>query len=275
MLFFVKKRLILIGLITTLLSYCANAKSTTGMIRMSFSQAEDSTLISPIDVFNEYANDLKEYDTDIRIPDNFEPVDLRSESFYISSSPCFPNTPQSTYPLGLQNQDKSVMMLFPMIYFDMGNETLRRGAEIEKEIRADFKDCELDVNSYVSIYNVKGLNNFANAATVAIYEINPKNCSALYADSYPYCIGLYLRKADHPALLLKLLLNKETYEDKDKYIRLFLDNINYGDMATRLTMIEQQLRGIYTDLGFPSVPRHPYKAQPIMDECPILSTIHK
>ena len=252
--------------ITSLFVFCANAKGFPGMIRMSFSQAEDSTLITPIDVFNEYCSDLKEYDTKITIPDNFEPVDLRDSFFYISSSPCFPNTPQSIYPVGLQNADKSVMMLFPMLYFDMGNETLRRGLEIEKEIRTDFQDCELDINPHVSIYNVKKQKNFANADTVAIYELNPTNCSALYADSYPYCVGVYLRKAEHPGLLLKLLLNKETYRDKEKYIRLLLDNIGYGDSSTRLSMIEQQLKGHYIDLGFPSVRRHPYRAQPKMDE---------
>lgn len=258
-----------------LIPFFCVSKGFPGMIRMSFSEAEDSTLIAPIDIFTEYANDLNEYDTKISIPDNFEPVDLRASSFYINSSPCFPNTPQSIYPLGLQNLDKSVMMLFPTLYFDMGNETLRRGTEIEKEIRADFKECDLDINPYVSIYNVKGKKDFANADTIAIYEISPKNCSALYADTYPYCVGIYLRKADHPALLLKLLLNNDTYKDKEEYIRLFLDNVKYGKTATRLTMIEQQLKGHYTDLGFPSVPRHPYKAQPIMDEIPVDHSIHK
>ena len=252
--------------ITSLFIFYANAKGYPGMIRMSFSQAEDSTLITPMDVFNEYCGDLKEYDTKITIPDNFEPVDLRASSFYISSSPCFPNTPQSIYPVGLQNADKSVMMLFPMLCFDLGNETLRRGLEIENEIRTDFQDCELDINPHVSIYNVKKQKNFANADTVAIYELNPTNCSALYADSYPYCVGVYLRKAEHPGLLLKLLLNKETYRDKEKYIRLMLDNIEFGNNSTRLTPIERQLKGYYTDLGYPSVPRHPYKAKPIMDE---------
>ncbi|MDE5568476.1 MAG: hypothetical protein K2I89_04200 [Muribaculaceae bacterium] len=257
---------LLLGIIALLLVDYANAKNLHGIFRMSFSEAEDSTLITPMSVFNEYKNDLSDCDTKITIPNDFEPIDLRTSSFYIRSSPCFPDTPQSIYPLGLQNRDKSVMMLFPTLYFDMGNETLRRGAEIEKEIRANFKDCDLDVNPYVAIYNVKGKKNAANADTLAIYELNPKNCSALYSEEFPYCIGIYLRKAEHPGLLLKLLLNKDTYTDKEKYIKLMLDTIKYGDNSTRLTMIEEQLKGHYTDLGFPSVPRHPYKAQPVMDE---------
>lgn len=153
------------------------------------------------------------------------------------------------------------MLLFPELFFDFGNETLRRGLEIESEIRATHGDCDLDVNPYVEIYDVRKQKGYANADTVAFYEFDLDSVLSPYVDTsrFKHCVGVYLRAKTHPALMLKIIMNDDGYAKKDDYVRILLDNI--------------ELEGVYTDLGFPSIYQHPYKAQPQMDQLPDKSNL--
>lgn len=251
------------------------AKGFPGFPRMSFSEVEDSLLTSPQKVFEEYCNDLSEYDSKLSMPAGFHPVDMRPVNFFIAHSPCFPSIPQSRYPLALEADNGEAALLFPELFFDFGNETLRRGLEIESEIRTMHGDCDLDVNPYVEIYDVRKQKGYANADTVAFYEFDLDSVLSPYVDTsrFKHCVGVYLRAKRHPALMLKIIMNDEGYAKKDDYIRTLLDNIEFGEGAARLTMIEWQLEGVYTDLGFPSIYRHPYKAQPQMDQLPDKSNL--
>lgn len=123
------------------------------------------------------------------------------------------------YPLGLDADNSEALILLPTLFFDFGNETLRRGMEIEKELRTAYRDCDLDVNDLVEIYDVRKKEGYANADTMAVYEFLTADAKSLYADSYEYCVGLYLRKLSHPALLIKILLTPEGYAHKNDYIR--------------------------------------------------------
>lgn len=249
------------------------AKEPPAMPRMSFSEVADSTLTTPEIVFKVYNKDLNDYDVNITIPEDYHPVDRRNTRFFISRYSCWPS-PQSFYPLALESDDCEAMFLYPTLFFDHGNLTLRKGLEIEAELRAAYEDCELDINPYVDIYDVRNMNGFANADTVAIYEFKLDSIVAPAIDTqrYKHCIGVYLRSKKHPALLLKIALSDKAYPCKDKYIRLLLDNVEFGDINTRLSAIETQLTNIYTDLCFPTIVRWGGNSlaalQPVMDELP-------
>lgn len=69
--------------------------------------------------------------------------------------------------------------------------------------------------------------------TVVIYELDLLFNDVPYMDAYRHCIGVYLRKYAHPALLTKIMLTDAAYEHKDKYIGMLLDNISYGNHTGR------------------------------------------
>ncbi len=253
---------------SSLCSIPCSAMKPFNMFRFSFSQIEDSLLTDPEILFDAYATDLAGYDTEISIPSGFTPRDLRPAKSYTSKLSGSPNFLSQTYPLGLEADNNEAMILFPHLFFDGGNATLRLGNEIEKEIRAVKRDRDLDVNHLVDIYDVRDRSGYANADTVAIYELTTDGTDALFSDRYPHCIGIYLRKSDHPALLLKLLLSDEGYANKNDYVSTLFEHINYGRNFTPLTFIERQLKGYYTDLAFPSTTNCPTKSHPIMDKLP-------
>lgn len=70
------------------------------------------------------------------------------------------------------------------------------------------------------------MSEYAGADTVAIFDL-PLTKSFL--SQYPNCVGVYLRKKNYPAMNLKIALTDEAFENKEKYIKLLLDNISYGD----------------------------------------------
>lgn len=256
------------------LTLCS-AKSNSDGFRRSFYQTADSLLKTPDDLFAEYAKDLAGYNTEISIPAGFKPVDLRPAKRYFEKSSGSPYYTNEIYSLGLEADNNDAMILLPNLFFDGGNATLRRGREIESEIRAVHNNPDLDINPYVDIYDVRNRSGYANADTVAIYELNAHKADALFSDRYPHCIGIYLRKSHHPAILLKLLLSDEGYANKNDYVNTLFNHINYGRNATPLILIEYQLKDYYTDLGLPSIPDQPYKARPIMDDLPKINYFKK
>lgn len=272
---------IMLGLLLCLTLTCYAIREPK--LRMSFYMVEDdSTLIIPERVYKEYSNDLSEYDIELSIPEGFKPISFITAGSklgmrFFEHSDCFPNVPNTFYPLGLESGEQDAMFLYPALYFDFGNQTLRLGNEIETELRAVHKDCELDVNPYVDIFDVRKLKGFANADTVAIYDFRPDSFLSPGIDTarFKHCVGVYLRSKNHPALLLKILLTDEGYINKDEYIGLLLDNVKYGELGGLLSSIENQLTNHYTDLCFPSVlPRYRESSkfdsakEPVMDELP-------
>ena len=192
---------------------------------------------------NKYISELKEFDVDIKAPDGFRSIDMRSRRGFKSSIGLTVNS------VGLENETCDAVILWPQL-MGLGQEgLLRNGRYIEGDIRAHSGDRELDITPLIDVIYDKDMSEYANADTVVIYEYE---FDAPFIGRYEHAVGVYLRKYAHPALLFKIALTDEGLKHKDEYIKTVLDNVNYGNTpAAGFVEAERESAG-KIDLAFPS-----------------------
>ncbi len=203
---------------------------------------------TPEDKFCAYSNQLKEVDVYLKKPEGYKsiPMDAQCRLFFFTSIA----NPSAYYQIGLQSSDGKAMMLFPMVLMNFGVQSLQQGRDIESDLRIYNSDRNLDINPMIEVISNKDMSRFANADTAVIYSFELSEPYVPFMERYNHCVGVYLRKYGHPALLLKLVLDDEGYKDKDAYLSELLSSVRYGDNETWLTPFEKEIKT--PDLSFPS-----------------------
>ena len=205
--------------------------------------------VAHYDDFDRYSHELKKADITLTAPESFKSIDLkgrRNITYNIN-----PNwTSSIPFPLiadaVLDNDAEGVAFIYPQVLFDINS--TKAGHVIETELRQNKENMDLDIRPMIDIIADKDMSLYANADTAVIYEYKFKRP---YLDTYSTCIGVYLRKYGHPALLMKIALSNSATDEKDKYIRLLLDNIAYGDSPEEYILsTEKNNKG--TDFPFPT-----------------------
>lgn len=119
-----------------------------------------------------------------------------------------------------------------MLYSDIGK---LPGLGIEQsvvdELRAFSGDLKKDVTDKYQEIRLRDMSNYSNADAAFIAEYyQPKPFIA----GYNNCIIIAMEKYAHPTVHAWILLNEEGLKDKDNYIRMFLDNVKFGDTPSYL-----------------------------------------
>lgn len=228
-----------------------------------FSQSEDEAFVPPIitlvnperpsddatpeEIFNMYARQLGDIDITVTKPSGYK--DMRMNA--TSRNQFFNNkVGNAVCQIGLQSPDEHAVILLPVVFLNFGVPSLQEGTTVEYELRQYNNDGNLDITPLLNIIAQDDMSQYANADTAAIYSFELKEPYLSYMGRYNHCIGIYLRKYGHPALLLKIAVDDEGLKNKEVYLRQLFDNIHYGDKETPLTPYENKLR--YRDLVFPS-----------------------
>ena len=192
--------------------------------------------------FEDYVSKLRDaYDISITKPDNFSIADIRGrENIERNINPDWRTSVRYNRSIAaaiIEADNEEAAFILPRL-----NETelllppLRNAAQIELELRNSQSNMDLDINPLITIIADADMSRYAEADTAVIYEFDFQT-SVL--GRYNHCIGIYLRKAAYPALLLKVALNDKGYEKKDEYVRLILDNIRYGSSPDQLMVYEE------------------------------------
>ena len=197
-------------------------------------------------VFRQYAIDLSEFDINVTKPDDYRSLEMNamSRSSFFNSI----GHHNLTYQIGLQSPDEKAVFLYPLVMLNFGVQTLQQGYNIADELRWYNCDENLDVSSMINVIAEKDMSQYAYADTAVIYEFKLDSPYMAYMNRYNHCIGVYLRKYGHPAMLLKLLLDDEGYIDKDKFLSQMLNNIHFGNKKTELEKFESKIE--HSDLDF-------------------------
>ncbi len=200
--------------------------------------------------FDRYSLDLSKHDVTITAPDSFRLLDMRGRAGLDAFiNPAYPSG-EEIYPVGIESADAKAVFLYPQIDFKSRKQVIRKGRVVEDELRFNRNDLALDVRPLIDVVALDDMTAYANADTAVIYQLKANWLHPFL--SYKNIIGVYLRKYGHPAMLLKIALTDDAMLDKDKYVRLLLDNVRFGDEPfTGLVLQEQRLPGI-NDLDFPS-----------------------
>lgn len=237
------------------------------LLFIAFGSAQ-SMIIYPIPykdaqkAYDDYVELLRQHDVYVSLPTNHSPSSIRglsdvkssigrgSENISLDCSPV---------DIGAIVEDDSckVAICYPQIQIDVPGKSdpyyiwgVRGSRGIESDLRMIYDDMHLDVRPMVRIIAEEDMSGYANADTVALYEFDLGRNR--FMDTYTQGVGIYLRKKDHPAMLLRLMLTSSSVKEKDRYIREVLDNIRFGDNPSdTFVELEKQESG-RSDFSFPS-----------------------
>lgn len=197
-----------------------------------------------------YREELNLYDISVSVPADFNPIDVRGRNMInYNINPKYDGVsflPNVT-SVALEADNREAVLLLPQVYF----ESLIEGHTIESDLRQNHDNMALDIRPLISVIAQSDMSDYANADTVVTYEFDFKRP---YLNHYSHCIGVYLRKKAHPAILAKIALNNKALNKKDEYIRLLLDNISFGDNPDA-HLVELEKSKTKKDLNFPTVHR--------------------
>ncbi len=236
---------------------------TVMLLLVSF--AAQAIIIQPMDfkdtnkAYDNYIEFLKQHDVHISLPPNFSPVSVRGLSdakTSIGRGAKYLNIDCNPADIEAIVEDDSckVAICYPQIMVNFAKPyyplSVHGSNAIEADLRMIHDDMDLDVRPMVNIIAEEDMSEYANADTVAIYEFDMLD--HLFMDNYTHAVGIYLRKKDHPSLLVRLMLRYHTVKDKDKYIRLVLDNIRFGDNPSETFMELERQNSKWQDFRFPT-----------------------
>lgn len=180
-----------------------------------------------------YKSVLESYDVSFKAPNGFNPIDMRGRDRILPMI-TKDEIVDLCYFLGYESADNNVVILFP--YFgsksamtDSIDIDVDKKYYIERELRVNAKDPQLDVAPLINVISEPDMNNYSNADTAYVYYLNLFPDSELYLGSYNNCIGVYLQKEGHPALPLKVLFTDKVKDKAMQYVNELLSCIRYGD----------------------------------------------
>lgn len=226
---------------------------------MGYAKSEKDDFVGVIDPysgsaernFEIYRDALQRVDVTIRCPETYTAVPIEVEGrreFFRNIGYYRCDMPTVRYVVGFESSDGNAVMLYPSTWLTEGltDDAYRLGAaslegeavSIGAELRTAYRNADLDIVPLVEVIANDDMSQYANADTVAFYQFSLDKVGINYMDKNNHCVGVYLRKIGHPALLLKLMLNDEGYQNKDKYLRDMLGSVHYGDNNTQLSKYE-------------------------------------
>lgn len=223
----------------------------------------DPTFFKDTDkAYNDYVELLRQHDVYITLPENYSPVNVRGLSDVKSSiGAAAENISFDCMPTDIEAivEDDSCRMAicYPQVRIKFPGKSepsytwQTKGSKgIESDLRMAYDNMNLDVRDKINIIAEEDMSRYSNADTVAIYEFDLRKNR--FMDNYTKGIGIYLRKKNHPALLLRVMYNQNSVRDKDKFIREVLDNVRYGDNPSEyFTELENKSTG-QQDFSFPT-----------------------
>ena len=226
--------------------------------------AAQGVIVNPMDykdtgkAYNDYVEFLKQHDVYITMSQGYSPTSIRGISDVkqsLGQGEELLNIDCNPIDIGAIVEEDScrVAICYPQMIANFTTPfymwDVHGSRWIESDLRMIHNDMHLDVRPMVKIIAEEDMSQYANADTAAIYEFDLHHS---FMDNYSRGVGIYLRKKNHPAMLLRLMFNYRSFQDKDKYIRQALDNIRFGDNPSE-TFVELEKKKIgKSDFAFPS-----------------------
>ncbi len=221
-------------------------------IRLTHSLS-DTTFVGSDKVarFNKYAAELNAHDINIKLPDNFSPIDMRSRGLicYNINENWDGAMPGNDYcPVAAEADNNEALILYPNLLYVAPQNSIRSSECIAAELRMSLDDNSVDILPMLNVITNDDKSKYAGADTVIIYKFDFRKP---FLDQYKHCIGVYLRSYGHHALQLKIALTDKGYKNAEDYIEQLINSINYGS-SPLLSYVEaeEQTKG-YNILMFP------------------------
>ncbi|MDE6553690.1 MAG: hypothetical protein K2K98_12155 [Muribaculaceae bacterium] len=118
-----------------------------------------------------------------------------------------------------ESSSRDALILYPVAIDAFG---ISPDYLVESELISALSNDSINISSLIKISSNSEIN---NADHVIVYEFET---SESQWNDYKHCVGLALRKKNHFAFPIKILLNDKGLQEKEKYIDIALKSINFG-----------------------------------------------
>ena len=195
-----------------------------------------SSAFSQVDSMESYIRNAKNEDIEIDIPTSSNIMLLSNDNKHLIINEDYKPLYHAPgigwlYSVMVESKQPGCAMLYPFIMLADASEgsPVGLGNIVIDEIQASHNDSDYDITRDLTIIAEGDMTEYAMADTVAIY---PLKLQEPFLGKYNNCVGVYLRKYAHPALVCKILLTDEGIAYKDDAIKELLGSIRYGDKVT-------------------------------------------
>lgn len=196
--------------------------------------AQYSDFLKNCDIFISQPKGFNIVDSVYKTPYRFTPNKHHISKYYSTNG-------VSNYAPPYHSEDNEALLLFPLRVA-----SLRCDIQIEDELMAALDDNNIDCTNFVSYVEDEKILKCCNADRIYYYEydISPDDNK-----DFTHCIGLGMRKKNHPSFMIKLLLTDDGVKHKQKYIRDVLGCVRYGDVSYKIYEEEEKKLEKYGDEG--------------------------
>lgn len=214
-----------------------------------FAQPEaDRTGGKEFELFSDFANDV--FDVKMAVPKGFAVTEYNVKEYYVATMNGDESVKFFTSGYGgftqkyghtLVSGDGNCMMIYPMLCdVDMGQMSMRKRTsylEVYHDLAYAYqkftgKQIALDNNTEWQLRQMLmldcggRLSKAFNADSVKLATIP---MDKPYKGKYTQCLGVYLYKAAHTPVYLKVLLAPDAQKEVGKYVDLLAKNVRYGN----------------------------------------------
>ncbi len=169
-----------------------------------------------------YGSPKSTVDVELKVPCGFNAIDSAPSTFFINpeSSPYLSSWHGNVF----QSVDSNCVLLFPKLYSSI----LSYKGQVRSELEAVGNDRE-NISDIITTVVNEDMSTYCNADTAYIYRLK---LPQPFMDKYSHCVGIYLRKYAHPAILMKVMMTDEGLIKADNYVKLLLSCVKYGNTTT-------------------------------------------
>ncbi len=189
-----------------------------------------------------YISSLDSLDINFTPPENFELISRTNEKSGLLFSP---NTEyRSSYYEGIvgssligpafESNTKDALIVYPVALevYGMSPDYL-----VESELISAYGNDTINISPLIKTISNPEIN---NADHFIVYEFETSDAKW---SEYKHCVGLALRKGNHFAFPIKILINDNGLQEKDKYIDIALRSVKYGSSVRKEWLeLEEKVR---------------------------------
>ena len=193
---------------------------------------EGASQINDNDYMELYVKYLDDLDISFSYPSSFHLTSIKTEKpYFFCPNPDFKSpffygyVGGGAYAPPYESESGEALILYPLL-IDFNH--VCPDDVIESELICAYSNDGLDCTNLVNRIKGDNISESTNVDQVILYDFK---IPVPVESKFTHCVGIALRKRNHYAMPIKLLLTDEGLQDRDRYVDIVLNSIRYGDEA--------------------------------------------
>lgn len=158
----------------------------------------------------------------------------------------------SIHPAIFESESSDALLLYPCL------ELLDYSDLPQNELKVVAEDENFDTSDRIRKIFGKDMSQYCNADTAYVYSFDLREP---FRGKFTHCIGIVLRKYAHDGMAMKVLTTDEGRPNAEKYMRILLNSIKYGDAVTEKGLLEERNDSMFRE----DIKKHPLRSHPSLN----------